>query len=150
MNHTDLLAWLEENGYDSSMVLNATPGVLAGYDFVWNFFSASRGGGVVNIEPKKGSNVWGLLVEIEDPLLRAFDDREGRPAVYSRGERRAPIKRAPDGKTVFAWVYRAKPNRGERRDVWPTAPYKQMVLEAALFWDFPQQYIRKIRSWKTQ
>ncbi|MEW6141256.1 MAG: gamma-glutamylcyclotransferase [Thermodesulfobacteriota bacterium] len=150
MNHTDLLAWLEDNGYDSSLVIAVTPGVLSGYDFVWNFYSASRGGGAVNIEPKRDSTIWGLLVEIEDPLLKAFDQREGHPSVYSRGEQRVPVRRVSDGKTVFAWLYRAKPNRYGRRDIWPTPQYKRKIVEAARFWDLPREYVHKIESWKTQ
>jgi gamma-glutamylcyclotransferase (GGCT)/AIG2-like uncharacterized protein YtfP len=150
MNHTDFLAWLEANGYDSSMVVDVTPGVLSGYGLVWNFYSASRGGGAVNVEPRKDSKIWGLLLKIEDPLLHAIDQREGHPDVYSRGEHRVAVKRAADGKTVFAWLYRAEPNRGQRRDVWPTAGYKKKILEAALFWNFPQDYVRQIRAWKTR
>lgn len=150
MNHTDFLAWLDVNGYDSSMVVSVEPAVVSDYDLVWSFYSASRGGGAVNAEPRKSSRIWGLLIEIEDPLLDAFDRREGHPNVYSRGEHRVAVQRLADGKIVFAWLYRAKPNRGERRDVWPTVEYKQKILEAALFWKFPQEYVQQIESWKTR
>lgn len=150
MNHTDLLEWLEDHGYDSSLVIAVTPGALSGYDFVWNFYSASRGGGAVNIEPKRDSTIWGLLVEIEDPLLKAFDQREGHPSVYSRGAQRVPVRRVSDGKTVLAWLYRAKPNRDGRRDIWPTPQYKRKIVEAARFWDLPREYVHKIESWKTR
>lgn len=150
INHPDLLEWLETNGYDSSMVIDATPAVLDGYDFVWNYYSASRGGGAVNLEPKRQSRVWGLLIEFQDPLLRAFDEREGHPFIYSRGEKRVALKRVRDGKTVFAWLYRAKPNKQGRRNIWPTAAYKNKVVEAALFWEFPKEYVRRIKAWKTR
>jgi hypothetical protein len=89
-------------------------------------------------------------VEIEDPLLKAFDQREGHPSVYCRGEQRVPVRRVSDGKTVFAWLYRAKPNRDGRRDIWPTPQYKRKIVEAAQFWDLPREYVHKIESWKTQ
>jgi gamma-glutamylcyclotransferase (GGCT)/AIG2-like uncharacterized protein YtfP len=149
MNHPELLAWLEKNGYDSSRVVDAAPATLEGYDFVWNYYSHSRKSGVANLEPKKNSKIWGLLIEFEDSLLKAFDEREGHPFAYSRGEERVPVQRVEDSKTVFAWLYRAKPNMARRRNVWPTLSYKKKVLDAALFWGFPDAYVQTIRSWKT-
>ncbi|MFH0824507.1 MAG: gamma-glutamylcyclotransferase [Pseudomonadota bacterium] len=150
INHAELLAWLEFNGYDPSDLVDASPAVLDGHDFVWNYYSSSRGGGAVNIEPRSGCGIWGLLLEIRDPLLDALDRREGHPEAYSRGDRRMAVKRLEDGKTVYAWVYRASPNRDKRRNVWPTRTYKQKVLEAATFWGFPGEYLAKIKGWQTQ
>lgn len=150
MHHQDLLQWLEANGYDSSMVVDATPAVLDGYDFVWNYYSPTRHGGAVNLAPAENSRIWGLLIEFHDPLLQAFDKREGHPHVYSRGTKRVPVTRAEDGKKVFAWLYLARPNRDGRRDIWPTEKYKQTVIQAARFWGFPSDYVDRIRSWKTQ
>jgi len=150
MNHSELMAWLEANRYDTALLADAAPGVLEGYDFVWNYFSPSRHGGAVNLEPRPGSKIWGLLIEVEDKLLDAFDRKAGHPNYYSRGEERIPVKRIQDGRTVFAWLYVAKPNKGARRDIWPTRDYKSRVLEAAMFWDFPEEYIRKIRDWPTR
>jgi len=150
MNHPDFLAWLDAHGYDSAMVRDANPASLDGYDFVWNYYSASRDSGAVNLEPKKNSKIWGLLIECDDPLLKAFDRREGHPRAYDRGENRVPVTRLEDGKTVFAWVYRAHPNQAGRRDVWPTKAYKAKVVEAATFWGFPRAYVDKIRAWPTK
>ena len=150
MNYPELMAWLEANGYDPSLLVDATPAMLEGYDFVWNYYSPSRHGGSVNIQPKSSSKIWGLLVECEDRLLEAFDRKEGHPHYYRRGEKRVPVHEAASGKTVFAWLYLARPNKGDRRDIWPTRDYKSRVLEAALFWDFPEDYVRKIRDWPTR
>jgi hypothetical protein len=150
MNRSDLRSWLEANGYDSSLVVDASPATLEGYDFVWNYYSQKRSGGTANLERKESSTVWGLLIEFETSLLKAFDRKEGHPFFYSRGDKRVAVRRDRDGETVFAWLYLAKPNRDGRRDVWPTRPYKKIVLDAAIFWKFPEDYVAKINDWETQ
>jgi len=150
MNHPELLEWMESHGYDSSMIIDATPGILEGYDYVWNFYSPTRGGGAVNLERKKNAKVWGLLIEFQDPLLRAFDEREANTVAYSRGQKRVAVKRVQDGKTVFAWLYLAKEHSNGRRDIWPTREYKQTIIQAARFWGFPEDYVSRLKSWKTR
>ncbi len=150
MNRSDLRSWLEANGYDSSLVLDASPATLKGYDFVWNYYSQKRSGGTANLERKENSTVWGLLIEFEAPLLNAFDRKEGHPYFYSRGDKRVAVHRKRDGETVSAWLYLAKPNKGGRKDVWPTRQYKKIVLDAAIFWELPADYIAKINAWDTR
>jgi gamma-glutamylcyclotransferase (GGCT)/AIG2-like uncharacterized protein YtfP len=149
MNRSELRSWLEAGGYDSSLIINAEPAKLEAHDFVWNYYSSGKAGGTANLEHKEGSTIWGALVEFEEPLLKAFDRRLGHPTFYSRGENRVPVQRVSDGKTVFAWLYVAAPNKGDRRDVWPTREYKKVILDAATFWKFPEDYIGKIKGWQT-
>jgi gamma-glutamylcyclotransferase (GGCT)/AIG2-like uncharacterized protein YtfP len=150
MNRSDLRSWLEANGYDSSLIVDASPATLDGYDFVWNYYSQKRSGGAANLERKENSTVWGLLIEFESPLLSAFDRKEGHPSFYSRGEKRVAVRRKRDGEAVLAWLYLAKSNKGTRRDVWPTRQYKKIVVDAAIFWGFPEAFIAKINGWETQ
>jgi len=150
MNHPGLFQWLKKHGYDSSMVIDANPGILDGYDYVWNYYSPTRRGGVVNLEQKENAKVWGLLIEFQDPLLKAFDEREGHPVAYTRGQKRVAVRRVQDGKTVFAWLYRAKGHADQGRTVWPTRVYKNTIIQAARFWGFPEDYVSKLKSWKTR
>ncbi len=150
MNRSDLRSWLEADGFDSSLLIEATPATLEGYDFVWNYYSVSRGGGTANLEPKEKSTIWGLLLEIDESLLKAFDRKQGHPFFYSRGEERIPVRRTDNGDTVSAWIYFGKPNRGDKRDIWPSRNNKKIVLNGAIFWGFPQDYIEKINAWSTQ
>jgi len=150
MNHTDLMAWLDAHGFDSSLILEATPAALDGYDFVWNYYSSDRAGGAVNLEPKSDTTVYGLLIEFEESLLKAFDAKAGHPKFYCRREHRVPVRRLGDGKAAFAWLYVAKPNRDGRRNVWPTSQYRSALIEAAQFWQLPPEHLEKMRSWRTQ
>ena len=52
MNRSELRSWIEASGYDSSLIVEATPATLQGYDFVWNYYSHGKAGGTVNLEHK--------------------------------------------------------------------------------------------------
>lgn len=150
MNYSDLRSWLERNGYDSSLIATMTPAILDGYDYVWNYYSSGRRGGGANLEPKEGSSVWGVLIEFDESLLKAFDRKETHPVFYSRGNERIPVRVQPGDETIPAWVYFANPNKGNRRDIWPDREYKKIILEAAIEMNFPEDRIAKIEAWKTQ
>ena len=150
MNYSDLRSWLESNGFNSALVLNRQPALLEGYEVVWNYYSRRLAGGMVNIRPKEGSSVYGVLIEFEEPLLKAMDRREGHPYFYGRGKDRIPVKGLADGKMVPAWVYMAQANKGGRTDVWPTRDYRRIVLEGASIEKLPEEYLAQIRNWKTQ
>jgi gamma-glutamylcyclotransferase (GGCT)/AIG2-like uncharacterized protein YtfP len=150
MNRSELRSWLEGSGYDSSLVVDASPATLHGYDFVWNYYMTSRGGGTANLEHKDNSIIWGILLELDESLLKAFDRKEGHPYFYSRGDSRVPVKRERDGETVMAWIYLANPNKSTKRDMRPTRDYKRIILNAVNFWEFPQEYVEKIENWEAQ
>jgi hypothetical protein len=82
--------------------------------------------------------------------LKAFDRKEGHPYAYSRGNHRVAVRRHRDGKNILAWLYLATPNKSGRRDVWPTREYKRVIIEAAAFWGFPEDYIEKLKAWPGQ
>lgn len=150
MNRSDLRSWLESNGYDSSLITDSSPAILKDYDYVWNYFSEKRRGGGANLERKDGCSILGVLMEFDQSLLKAFDRKEGHPFFYSRGEQRMPVRKLIGDELVSAWVYLAKPNKGERRDIWPTREYRRIIMEAAIFWNFPEEYRRNIQGWQTQ
>jgi gamma-glutamylcyclotransferase (GGCT)/AIG2-like uncharacterized protein YtfP len=145
MNYSDLRAWLESNGYDSSLIRNIWVASLEGYDFVWNYYSHRWGGGAANIEPKSGALIWGALIEYDSSLGKAFDRKEGYPVYYGKEEK--SVKRMEDGKIIQAYVYIAGPNKGSRRDIWPRRDYKRICLKGAQDLGLPQDHIDKIQEW---
>jgi gamma-glutamylcyclotransferase (GGCT)/AIG2-like uncharacterized protein YtfP len=149
MNRSELRSWLEAGGQDSSLVVNMFQARLEGYDIVWNYYSQGRGGGTANLERKDGATVWGILIEIDEDLLKVFDRKEGHPYFYARGETRIPVTRTEDGKSIPAWVYIAEPNRHDSSGIKPTRDYKRTLIEAAIFWNFPESYIDKMKDWPT-
>lgn len=145
MHLENLKRWLEKYGYDSRKILGFKVAFLEGYDLVWNFHACSGRGGAANIEPREGSRVWGVLIEFEEDLLRAFDHKENHPTAYSRGKERIPVFTI-DGRRVPAWVYIARPNYGGRRDVWPTRAYKELLVSAAQEHGLPRVYVARLRE----
>ena len=87
---------------------------------------------------------------MDTSLLKAFDRKEGHPYFYSRGDAQVPVVRVRDEQTVMAWLYIAVPNKSSARDMRPTRDYRKIVLNAAEFWEFPEEYVEKIRSWPVQ
>ncbi len=150
MNSSDLRSWLERNGFDSSLVVGRKLAILDGYDYVWNFYSSGRAGGAVNLEPKEKSSVCGVLIELDTSLLKAMDRKEGHPFFHARQRVKVRLLDQEGTETVLAWVYLAKPNKGDRRDIWPTRPYKKIVLDGAVEMGLPQECIEKIRAWQTE
>jgi len=150
MNRSELRSWLEGAGHDSSLVTDMTPAVIDGYDYVWNYYSSGRGCGTANLEHKDGSVVWGVLIEIDESLLRAFDRKEGHPYFYNRGTKQIAVKRVKDGETVQAWLYIANPSRASSKDVRPSREYKGLLLDAATYWGFPREQLESMSAWETQ
>lgn len=149
MDRSEMRAWLEVNGYDSSLVVNTSPGRLGNYRYVWNFYSSYLGGGKPNLEPSEGDEVFGVIIEFESKLLKAFDRREGNPFIYSRGEVRVPVRKLQNEEIIQCWLYMAQPNRSGRLDVYPTRDYKKIITQAAGFWGFPEDYSSKLASWRS-
>ena len=147
MNRSEIRSWLEANGYNSSLIVSMEPAKLNGYDFVWNHYSRYRGGGLANLEPRESSVVYGVPYEIEQQLLKAFDRFHGHPAIYSRGEVKIPVQRLSDGKNVLAWLYKGNANKIGMKDIRPTRDYKRILVEAATFWGFPEEYLSRLRQW---
>jgi gamma-glutamylcyclotransferase (GGCT)/AIG2-like uncharacterized protein YtfP len=150
MNRSELRSWLEGSGHDSSLVRDMTPAVLDGYDYVWNYYSSRRGCGTANLEHKDGAVVWGVLIEIDESLLRAFDRKKGHPYFYDRGTKRIAVKRAKDGETVQAWVYFANPSKASGKDLRPSRTYKDLLVTAAIYWGFPADQVENLKAWETQ
>lgn len=147
MNDSELRAWLETSGYDSSLLRNIEAAKLTGYELVWNHYAPSRGGGRANLRRRDGAFIYGALIEFEWQLLKAFDRREAHPAIYSRGEERIPVQRLDDGKTVFAWVYIGVPNRPEGAVALPSRDYRRILVQAARRLNFPEDYIAAMEMW---
>jgi gamma-glutamylcyclotransferase (GGCT)/AIG2-like uncharacterized protein YtfP len=150
MNRSELRSWLEGAGHDSSLIVEMTPAVLENYDFVWNYYSRGKGGGTANLEQKEGSGIWGILIELDESLLKAFDRKEGHPYFYSRGSKKVSVTRIRDGEKILAWLYLANPNKSTTLDMRPTREYRSTILKAATFWGFPEEFMEKIRAWDVQ
>ena len=95
--------------------------------------------GTADVVPEAGSEVWGILYEIDDcelSVLDGFEDGYGR-------EKMAVVPGGDGGRPVEAWVYIA-----EKEDCppLPNALYKKLILEGARAWELPQAYINMLEE----
>lgn len=110
-----------------------TAALLAGYRLLFNKKSVDASG-KANIEPMKGSNVWGVLYEIPEGALGALDKGEGG---YHRVRLTVRLAR---GGSAEAWVYLAtKPNSDLA--LRPYSWYIHFVVEGAREHALPADYI---------
>lgn len=97
------------------------------------------GQGYASIEPKDGSEVWGMLYKIDRASLFLLDVMEW--ALLNQYRRRLVETIAKDGKSYKAYVYEA---RFPRAGLVPSTTYKKMILKSAKANGFPETYIEAI------
>lgn len=104
----------------------------------WEFFINSRG--VANIIMNGDSEVYGLLFKITERCLNCLDMHEGYPRIYGRLE--LPVKFGNE-EEVNAWVY-IDNNFLEVGK--PRTNYLERIVEVAQKFEFPEDYIKHLKS----
>ena len=148
MNLEELKKWMVGKNFNPSKIIFAQAAILADYDLIWNYYSSTRECGAANLTSSRGSYVWGVLIELKEDLLGAFDKKEGHPQSYSRGNEHIPVT-TRDGRAIPAWVYIAKPKTDGTRDTRPTRAYKELLRIAAETCGFPPDYREKLSRIET-
>ncbi len=146
MHLADLRRWAAENGFDPPKLLRTYPAVLKGYQLVWNYHSASRGGGAANLGPSAHSHVVGMVFEIDAATLRLLDAKEGHPTRYSRGTAPMTLERLESGAPVDSWVYRVTEAWTCDGLIRPTPLYRALLVEAARGHGLPEAYIKMLQA----
>lgn len=94
---------------------------LPDHRLVYHYRSASRQAGALDVEPKRGSAVPGMLFEVSNP--QALDEKEGHPHYYCR---EAVVTLNSAGDAIPCVTYRLRPER-IRDFVAPTPAYTALV-----------------------
>ncbi len=125
------------------------PAFLSGWKLTFNFFSASRMGGVANLaftgQPE--DRVYGALCEVADPYMKIIDLTEGAPQAYERIKVEATLMEDPVHKNVVTYV--VLKTRVMDREVPPTRDYLFLIVKNAKRLGFPREYIKKLESVQT-
>lgn len=120
--------------------------VAAGFlrDFRLAFTRRSSGwcGGVADVVPSPGSQVWGIIYTIPDEGLCALDRHEGYPRHYQRFL--ASIETSTD--TIDAWTYFVV---DKEEFVAPRRQYLDILRAAARQHGFPEAYMRQLDAVQT-
>ena len=100
----DWRAFCALHGFDPDGLRPVAPAVLEGESLVFDYRSARRGCGALNIEPRSGSAVDGYLFEVDGWTM--LDLKEGHPGRYRR---EAVVVRGIAGAEIAAQTYRVIP-----------------------------------------
>ena len=119
-------------------------GSLANYRLDFNRYSSGWGGGVADVIPVKGSEVWGLVFELSDTDMDSLDFYEGcykdRPSLYERSK---VVINTPKGPIPDVWLYTVVEKQKFEA---PTAKYLGIIKMAAARWNFPSVYQRILQQ----
>lgn len=142
MNLKDLRAWLSDRDYNPDGIISHEKALLKDYVYIWNYYSQSRKCGAANIEYKPDIDVyiWGVLIYIEDSLIKGIDRKEGHPDFYHR---EFVTVQDSNEKPVKAITYIANHEKCKQNTVYPSEEYKNLIVEAAKEHRFPSDYIKR-------
>lgn len=113
---------------------------LPGYQLRFNGYSASRRGGIANIELKKGAVVEGVLWRIVDPQERKrLRAREGAPHVYQEKMIRV---RVADG---WTWAFTYELIHPFHVDIAPAYSYLQLLFDSPVSPAYKEE-VRRLMS----
>jgi len=99
-------------------------------------------GGVADVVYNEGSVVWGLLYVLNKEEIKLLDHYEGFPTYYTRDEEDLSF----DDQTIKAWVYKVA---NKDSFIPPSEKYINTIIEAAIKYDFPEDYINYLKSIET-
>lgn len=134
---------------DQAQMKNRCPGAsligvafLKNYELGFTWYSPGWKGGVADILPSRGSEVWGLAYAVTEADLDSLDTYEGYPRSYTRHQIGIEIL----GKSpAIAWAYEVV-NKSEF--IPPTQAYLRILLDAAEHFGFPQTYKTGLRKFQ--
>jgi gamma-glutamylcyclotransferase (GGCT)/AIG2-like uncharacterized protein YtfP len=108
LGRSDWAAWCARNGFDAGCIRAVEPAVLPDVELVFDYHSQGRRGGVLNLRPRLGQCVDGMLFEVSAEGEEALDTKEGAPYVYRRQTHKAITA---NGAAIDAFTYEVCPER---------------------------------------
>lgn len=145
MDLEDLGFWLTQSNLPPARIVQAQRAKLLGYRLVWNHFSASRGGGVANIERAEG-DLPGVALRVDQQTLAALDRKEGYPSRYGRSLARAVLE---SGTGIQAWTYMVQAEHVIDPVVLPSRHYKGILIRGATRFELPADHISLLGALET-
>jgi gamma-glutamylcyclotransferase (GGCT)/AIG2-like uncharacterized protein YtfP len=104
----DWRAWCARHRHDPAALKPIGTGILPDARLAFDFFGRSRGGGVLNFQPRLGGYVEGVVLEVSEAGWLALDQKEGVPQAYQRRQRHIILS---DGQALEAIAYQVIPER---------------------------------------
>lgn len=139
MNWSDLDNWCEKHGYSPiDPGSSVEPGVIRGYELIFNHYSKCRGGGALNLRRLLRNEVCGVLFELSDEDFQKIEEKEG-PAYKKRRVNVILGRDRVVGAVTFITT--------NTRNLYPpTEKYLRIVLEGAEQLGLGEKCLKKIRE----
>ncbi len=115
---------------------------LRGHRLAFTRRSVRTGTGVADIVAACGQSVWGVLYELDAPMLAALDEKEGKGWAYERGPVR--VHREGDTPARDALAYRVIAR--EDAEVRPSREYLHGLLGGARERALPDCYVAALAA----
>jgi gamma-glutamylcyclotransferase (GGCT)/AIG2-like uncharacterized protein YtfP len=118
------------------------PALLRGYRMEFTRYDRTRKGGVADIVPEPGAEVWGALYDIDDACLVTLDRHENVPRAY----RREPVRVIDDaGAEREAQTFVAN----QTGHFAPSRQYLGIIVQGARDHGLPEAYVESLQQMKT-
>jgi gamma-glutamylcyclotransferase len=119
---------------------------LARHRLAFTRRSINRNCGVADAVQEEGSDVWGVIYQIEDADLPRLDQLEGvNSGSYVRRDEQHLV--TSDNRGIVASIYFANP---QPNPPLPNAEYKRLIVSGARFRNLPTEYINELESIETE
>jgi gamma-glutamylcyclotransferase (GGCT)/AIG2-like uncharacterized protein YtfP len=125
LNDADWRGWCARKGHSPHSIRAVGPAMLPDMELTFDYYSETRGGGALDLQPRIGQAVNGVLFEVSPDGWAALDAKEGAPTSFARH----PVTAIrPDGTCCPALTYVVPPAR-RQPFVAPTPAYLDIVRE---------------------
>jgi gamma-glutamylcyclotransferase (GGCT)/AIG2-like uncharacterized protein YtfP len=102
--------------------------------------SRRRQGGVADVVPSNGDEVWGVVYDIPSDELPALDRKEGVPNAYQREYVSVIVQSGERAEALTYTVVHKVPTE------LPSERYLDLILKGAREWKLPAEYVRKLEQ----
>jgi hypothetical protein len=148
MNEEHLTQWCLERGYSPVTALKREVAVLKGWRLEFNYYSSRWGAGAANIVRDEKGEAWGILMELTEKDYEKIRCKEGYPNYYDEIIVDVLTR---DGKLLTnVKTFKVVRSRESKEYTPPTREYLNLLIEAAINNNFPQYYIKFLKSLPTK
>ncbi len=119
---------------------------LSNYRLGFTWRSKNRGCGVADAVENSGSDIWGVVYEINDNDISALDKFEGFRSKVNPNENDyfreecTVLEESQQNNPIKVFIYFVQNPEGP----FPTSvEYKNLLVTGAKFWDLPKEYIEE-------
>ncbi len=135
LNADDWRDWCKVHGHDPASIKHIGVCYLPDMELVFDYHSARREGGALDLKPRIGQMVAGVLFEVTEKGWKALDAKEGHPNSYERFDTVALLT---DGEQIPVTTYKVRADRRQEGFVKPHSDYVSVVRAGLKAYGLPE------------